>query len=123
MNRKGFALSEWEEMVLTLLEAFEVRLGRIEGCLGGPRVSQPEPSPTRYPPALLSTADAASYLGLKPQTLRLWRTRGGGPPYIRYGAKGRGTVFYKVADLEAWVNERRWIHTSAETVGYGPGRD
>jgi len=28
MNRKGFALSEWEEMVLTLLEAFEVRLGR-----------------------------------------------------------------------------------------------
>jgi Helix-turn-helix domain len=123
MNRRGFALSEWEETVLTLLEALDGRLGRIEGGLERRRLSQPEPGPPLYPPALLSTADAASYLGLKPQTLRMWRTRGGGPPYVRYGPKGRGTVVYKVADLEAWVNERRWIHTSAETVGYRPGQD
>ena len=123
MSRKGFALSEWEETVLTLLEAFDVRLGRIEGVLGRPRPFQPESGPPRCPPALLNTADAAGYLGLKPQTLRAWRVRGGGPPYVRFGAKGRGTVAYKISDLDAWVDEHRWPHTSAETVGHRRDKD
>ena len=117
MSRRNFALSEWEETILGLLEGLDVRLARIEGGMRAPQPPRSEPLPNRYPPALLSTADAADYLGLRPQTLRVWRVEGGGPPYIRFGAKGRGTVAYKILDLEAWVNQRRWPHTSAETVG------
>jgi len=123
MSRRVFALSEWEETVLSMLEAMDVRLARVEASSARPQPIRPEPTPCRQPAALLSTADAASYLGLKPQTLRIWRVDGGGPPYIRYGAKGRGTVAYKISDLEAWLDERRWPHTSAETVGRRPVRE
>lgn len=126
MNQRRFAPSEWEEMVLTALESLEVRLGRIEShlqCQGLERPARPEPQQARDPAAMISTAEAADYLGLKPQTLRGWRVTGGGPPYIRYGKKGRGAVYYRISDIDAWVDERRWPHTSAETVGYRPGRD
>ena len=117
MSRRNFALSEWEETILAVLEGMDIRLARIEGGLRSPQPPRSEPLPSHHPPALLSTADAANYLGLRPQTLRAWRFKGGGPPYIRFGAKARGTVAYKISDLDIWVNQRRWPHTSAETIG------
>ncbi len=38
---------------------------------------------------LLTSAEAASLLGLKEQTLALWRSSGGGPEYIKTGRKVR----------------------------------
>jgi hypothetical protein len=124
MHGDPFPMSLWERAVPGSLERIETLL-RDKRVTPAPqlhelRQEQSRPrrsSPGRYPPALLSTADAADYLGLKPQTLRAWRVEGGGPPYIRFGAKGRGRVAYKISDLEAWVNRRRWPHTSAETEG------
>jgi len=64
---------------------------------------------------LCSTAQAAEILCLKPQTLRVWRWKGIGPRYIRYG-KARGRVMYRVDDLEAWLESRSFASTSEETV-------
>lgn len=64
----------------------------------------------------LSTHEAAVHLGLKDQTLRAWRLRGVGPPYHRLGSHPRARCIYKLADLEAWLAERRFSSTAEETV-------
>lgn len=64
---------------------------------------------------LLSTQEAARILGRKQQTLRLWRVRGGGPPYVKM--MGRyGRVAYRRVDLETWITERIYSSTSEETA-------
>lgn len=56
-----------------------------------------------YPP-LLSTFDAADYLGVPRQTLANWRTREhAGPAYVRIGRR----VMYRRADVDAWIQARR----------------
>lgn len=48
---------------------------------------------------LLTTAEAATYLRLKPQTLTKWRSHGKGPYFVRIG----GNVFYRLAELDQYV--------------------
>lgn len=48
---------------------------------------------------LLTTAEAATYLRLKPQTLSKWRSHGKGPYFVRIG----GNVFYRLAELDQYV--------------------
>lgn len=48
---------------------------------------------------LLTTAEAATYMRLKPQTLAKWRSHGKGPAFVQLGGK----VFYRVAELDAYV--------------------
>lgn len=51
----------------------------------------------------LITADrAARRLGVSARTLRAWRAQGHGPLSVRLGPTG-GTLRYRVADLDAWV--------------------
>jgi 5-methylcytosine-specific restriction protein A len=50
------------------------------------------------PQKLLTTEEAAEYLGNKPQTLAIWRGRGTGPEYI----KGRTSVRYTVEAVVEW---------------------
>lgn len=51
---------------------------------------------------LLNPTEAATYLGLAVHTLRVWRTRGEGPTYIKVGA----AVRYRRTDLDAWLDSR-----------------
>ncbi len=53
--------------------------------------------------AYLSTSEVASYTGLKPVTLELWRRKGRGPIFIKAGRR----VLYKITDVENWLTERR----------------
>src|SRR5947208_2331442 len=53
--------------------------------------------------ALLGNAEAAKKLHLSPQTLRLWRHQGRGPPYIKLGR----AVFYHPADIDAFIEAQR----------------
>jgi excisionase family DNA binding protein len=48
---------------------------------------------------LLTTAQAAAYLGLAPKTLRNWRSSGRGPKYC---GRRSGTR-YRRSDLDAWI--------------------
>lgn len=49
---------------------------------------------------VLDTRQAATYLGVREQTLVLWRTRGEGPRCVR---KGHKYVRYRKVDLEDWL--------------------
>lgn len=51
---------------------------------------------------LLTTAEAAAFLGMSVRTLEGWRTKILGPVYLHVG----GRVRYRVADLEAWLDTR-----------------
>lgn len=57
----------------------------------------------------LNTEQAAAYLGtVRPNTLEKWRVIGGGPAYLKVGR----SVAYRVADLDAWLDARRFGSTS-----------
>lgn len=51
------------------------------------------------PDGRLTRSHAASYLGVAAQTLANWRSQGRGPKSMNLGGK----VFYRLADLEAFV--------------------
>lgn len=49
----------------------------------------------------LESVDAAPVIGVEPLTLKEWRRRGYGPPYVKFGNRVR----YRLSDLEAWMAE------------------
>jgi predicted site-specific integrase-resolvase len=60
------------------------------------------------PAELLTPDQAAERMGLKPQTLAVWRTTGRyGLPYIRAGR----LIRYAAADIDAFLAGRRQTHT------------
>src|ERR1051326_9153737 len=54
-------------------------------------------------PHILSARDAARYIGRSEITLRQWRSRGMGPPYIRQGR----SISYLKSDLDRYLEEHR----------------
>ncbi len=52
--------------------------------------------------SLINTGAVAELLGLSPATLRLWRSLGKGPRFVKCG----GAVRYRTEDLEEWVASR-----------------
>ena len=63
-----------------------------------------EDLPTRY----LRADDAARFVGLSVFTLQKHRIYGTGPRYSKVG----GRVFYRLADLQAWVDSAARSSTS-----------
>lgn len=57
---------------------------------------------------LLTTAEAAERLGVSASYLNKLRLTGGGPVFVKMGAK----VVYDASDLGAWVSARRRTSTS-----------
>jgi predicted DNA-binding transcriptional regulator AlpA len=53
---------------------------------------------------VLRTPDAAKYVGLEPSTLEKMRIYGGGPRYIRLGARAVG---YDLRDLDEFIEAGR----------------
>jgi hypothetical protein len=60
------------------------------------------PLPMPEPDQKFTPAQAAEYLGLSPRTLSNMRSSGDGPTFYKIGG-----VFYKKADLDAWIETRR----------------
>jgi len=52
---------------------------------------------------LLTTLELAQWLQLNVSTLKHWRGRGEGPPWVMVG----GAVRYRAADVEGWLGECR----------------
>lgn len=70
--------------------------------------------------ALLNNEATALALGISPITLRIWRCEGKGPRYIKLGDSKQASVAYDPADVEAWLEARKFASTSDATVNH-PG--
>lgn len=58
---------------------------------------------------MLTVAEVAEFLRMKPNTLAIMRCRGDGPPYIK-----TGIILYARSDLEEWISKRRQTFTAQE---------
>lgn len=67
-----------------------------------------ESASTPIPAPLMTTEEAAGWLGVQPYTMRRWRSEGRGPRWVRVGRLSR----YRFDDLTAW----------AEAQAVTPGR-
>ena len=64
--------------------------------------------PTAIPQRLLTPSQAGEYLGIKPQTLAVWRSCGRHDlPFVKVG----GRVKYRRSDLDDWLAARTHTHT------------
>ncbi|MBK9009427.1 helix-turn-helix domain-containing protein [Novosphingobium sp.] len=70
--------------------------------------------------SVLNNEEAASALGISPNTLKRWRHLGKGPSYIKLGDAKQAGVVYESGDIDAWKADRKFASTSAATVSY-PG--
>jgi excisionase family DNA binding protein len=59
---------------------------------------------------LLTSQEAAKLLGLKPNTLEIWRWRGCGPSYRKVGR----LVRYAEADVFDWLDGQKRQNTSQQ---------
>lgn len=64
---------------------------------------------TKTGEALMTTTEAATFLGLSPRTLEGLRRKGGGPAFV---AISRNVVRYQPAVLSAWITSRSVAHTA-----------
>lgn len=65
---------------------------------------------------LLTNVEAAKLLGLKPNTLEIWRCQGKGPRFIKMGAVPQAPIRYLRSDVADWIAGQRFISTSAVTA-------
>lgn len=64
-------------------------------------------------PEYLTTNEAAQWLRVAPQTLRLWRLRGSGP---RYTKPSTNRVLYSRGDLASFLAARTYTSTADEST-------
>ncbi|MER5490550.1 helix-turn-helix domain-containing protein [Streptomyces sp. NPDC002490] len=62
----------------------------------------PQTTTSQHGTAFLSLPQAATYLGLSPNTLYVWRHRRQGPPSFRMGRR----VMYRITTLDEWIREQ-----------------
>lgn len=62
-------------------------------------------SPTRR---ILNTREASQYINRKETTLETWRSRGGGPKYVKFGK----SVGYPIDYLDAYIDQSTRTSTS-----------
>lgn len=62
---------------------------------------------------LLDNEQTAELLGIKPNTLEIWRCRGKGPEFVKMGDAPQAPVRYRRSVLMEWVAQRTFASTSA----------
>jgi Helix-turn-helix domain len=63
----------------------------------------------------IDTEEASRIVGFPPCTLHTWRSRGGGPPFLKLGA----AVRYQRRTLFEWLARRQRLNTSDDGQGDG----
>ena len=62
---------------------------------------------------LLSNQQTAELLGINPSTLEIWRHRGKGPIFVKFGASPQAPVRYRTSEVMRWVEAQSFASTSA----------
>lgn len=65
---------------------------------------------------LLNNEQTAAMLGIKPNTLEIWRLKGKGPRFVKLGAAKQSPVRYECSEVTRWLGEQSFASTS----GYSP---
>lgn len=65
---------------------------------------------------LLSNEQTAAMLGVKPNTLEIWRCKGKGPAFIKLGEHPSSPIRYQRSRVMSWIEARTFSSTSAATV-------
>ena len=78
------------------------------------RIAAMPPERSTSPPMRrnLTTQEAADYLRLSPRSLERYRVEGTGPQYLKAGPGKRARVFYRIDDLDAWLEGTLFTSTS-----------
>ena len=71
---------------------------------------------------MLDEVAAARLLAVQPSTLAAWRSRGGGPRYIKIGDRPRSPVRYEKAALKDYLAARQHAHTGHRVGSEGDDR-
>ena len=64
-------------------------------------------------PDLLSNEEAAALLGIKPNTLEIWRTKGKGPEFVKLGHTKSAPIRYLRTKIFVFIEARSFTSTSA----------
>lgn len=62
---------------------------------------------------LLDNEQTADLLGIKPNTLEIWRTKGRGPAFIKLGGAKQSPIRYRRSVVTQWLDEQSFASTSA----------
>lgn len=62
---------------------------------------------------LLNNEQTAALLGIKPNTLAIWRLKGKGPRFVKLGAANQSPVRYERDEITRWLHEQSFASTSA----------
>jgi hypothetical protein len=62
---------------------------------------------------LLDNEQTAAMLGIKPNTLEIWRLKGKGPPFVKLGPAKQSPVRYERSEVVRWLREQSFASTSA----------
>ena len=65
---------------------------------------------------LLSNEQTATLLGIKPNTLEIWRHKGKGPVFIKLGDNPSSPIRYQRSRVLAWLEEHSHASTSSYTA-------
>ena len=65
---------------------------------------------------LLSNKEAATLLGIKPNTLEIWRHQGKGPAFLKLGDAPQSTVRYQRSTVMAWAAQQSFTSTSGHSA-------
>lgn len=62
---------------------------------------------------LLSNEQVAAILGVKPNTLEIWRCKGKGPAFIKLGTHPSSPIRYQRSRVTAWIEANLHASTSS----------
>jgi predicted site-specific integrase-resolvase len=68
----------------------------------------------------LTPEELAERVGVKPCTLAMWRVRGTGPRFIKFGTSQQARVRYSEAEVEAWERAHEQTNTGASNSNATP---
>jgi len=64
----------------------------------------------------ITTKQAADFLGLRANTMEIWRLRGTGPRFVKLGR----AVRYRLSDLEDYISAQTQTRTKTRTEDHKP---
>ena len=61
---------------------------------------------------LLTSAETAALLGIKPNTLEIWRCKSRGPAFVKMGDTPQSPIRYRRSKVMEWLERQSFASTS-----------